>query len=196
MGKASWSLFLLLSCVPINRVIEVCYASSRHFFLFSDSAFDTGLGAISPIRISTSPSFLEGDYRAVVKITTTPIEKDSVSTPMTGYALRCETILFKDEKGMGCRTLSSRRIYSGLFHGAVPRAHFLLYILINTFNTKLNSLASPHAQIVSNHILLPPIPHFNHPHLTPPLSQLHPSTLLFLPVLLSFLPAYVLGTFT
>ena len=60
----------------------LCIFSS--FLSISDSAFDTVLGAISPIRISTTPSFLEGNYRAVVKITTTPIEKDSVSTSMTG----------------------------------------------------------------------------------------------------------------
>ena len=112
----------------------------------------------------------------------------------TLYAARLYYL--KMRRVWGCRTLSSRRMYSGLFRGADPRAHFLLYRLINTFNTKLNSPASPHAQIVSNQILLPPTPHFNHPHLTPPLSKLHPSTLLFLPVLLFFLPAYVLGTFT
>ena len=57
----------------------------------------------------------------------------------TLYAARLYYL--KMRRVWGCRTLSSRRMYSGLFRGADPRAHFLLYRLINTFNTKLNSPA-------------------------------------------------------
>ena len=62
----------------------------------------------APIRISTtSPSFLEGDYRAVVKNTTTSIEKAmlnlSINAPdwNTLYAARmARNITFGGEKGV------------------------------------------------------------------------------------------------
>ena len=43
---ASWSLFLLLLCIPISRVIAVGYVSSHHFLLSSHGGFGVDLGAI------------------------------------------------------------------------------------------------------------------------------------------------------
>ena len=50
-GRATWSLFLLLSRIPISRVIAVGYVSSRHFLLSSHRGFGVDLGAIQ----STNP---------------------------------------------------------------------------------------------------------------------------------------------
>ena len=45
-GRATWSLFLLLSRIPISRVIALGYVSSRHFFLSSHRGFGIDLGAV------------------------------------------------------------------------------------------------------------------------------------------------------
>ena len=45
-GRATWSLFPLLSRIPISRVIAVGYVSSHHFLLSSHRGFGIDLGAI------------------------------------------------------------------------------------------------------------------------------------------------------
>ena len=45
-GRATWSLFLLLSRIPISRVIAVGYVSSHYFLLSFHRGFGVDLGAI------------------------------------------------------------------------------------------------------------------------------------------------------
>ena len=45
-GRATWSLFPLLSCIPISRVIALGYVSSHHFLLSSHGGFGVDLGAL------------------------------------------------------------------------------------------------------------------------------------------------------
>ena len=45
-GRVTWSLFLLLSRIPISRVIALGYVSFHHFLLSSHRGFGVDLGAI------------------------------------------------------------------------------------------------------------------------------------------------------
>ena len=95
--RASWSLFLLLSCIPIGRAITVEYVSSSHSLLFSDGHFDAGLGVIwsSNPYICHFPIFPQGRLSRSLDL--------SINTPNwnTLYAARVarNMKLSGDEKG-------------------------------------------------------------------------------------------------
>ena len=74
----SWSLFQLLSCIPISQVITARYVSSSHSLLISNGGFDAGLSVIWSSNLP-APHLSSRET-----ITPLPTFLILVSTPATG----------------------------------------------------------------------------------------------------------------
>ena len=125
----SWSLFQLLTCIPIGRVITVRYVSSSHSLSFLTAVLMQVLVRYgAPISISaTSPSFPKGDDCATTYFLDLSINPPNWNTARVAR----NTTLSGDEKG------DEQTCIPTFF-----AAHVLILIfycrLVNNFTTKFN----------------------------------------------------------